>query len=406
MRNTSPPSFQGLPSVATHLPPCVIASDWHTCQQEAEMLKDQLTFLWYHLVEQPLQQPQACVCVLFMLVALNATSNCTWRTNPTAHACWMAGQPLLQAGDVLTMWLCIDCHYAAFLQKPHNVNENPRNKMPGFWLQYRAHLCLLASIVPMIRPQSWHVVEPIDWDPWLYHLYQNLSDLPPLLALAICFYQTRICWWYWKQASMFPFADGNLDFLQRTKQIMSLILWWIAWFFRTDAMNLLSCSTLHNWCDDLGKHAIGTAGAVLTLLIHDLFRKHLPLVQLLQQSWRTKFQQASRLQAYHLPTQNRMWAAYKSWCSMVHEHHAFYVTQQLKMIERCTSHLFHRLSASSALPAFPNATRALQTLAGSKPVCRHDMTCHMPFICSCSMWLWEVMLAFRHCNFCQITTSP
>ena len=71
-------------------------------------------------------------------------------------------------------------------------------------------------------------------------------------------------------------------------------------------MILLSCSTLHNRCDDLGKHAIGTAGAALTLFIHDLFRKHLPLVQLLQQSWRTKFQQASRLQAYHLPTQNRM----------------------------------------------------------------------------------------------------
>ena len=70
-------------------------------------------------------------------------------------------------------------------------------------------------------------------------------------------------------------------------------------------MNLPSCSTLHKWCDDLGKHAIGTAGSVLTLLIHDLFRKHLPLVQLLQQSC-TKFQQASRLQAYHLPAQYRM----------------------------------------------------------------------------------------------------
>ncbi len=48
--------------------------------------------------------------------------------------------------------------------------------------------------------------------------------------------------------------------------------------------------------------------------------------------------------------------------------------QQLKMTERCTSQWFHRLSASSALPAFPNATRALQTLVGFRPESRRDMS--------------------------------
>jgi len=87
-------------------------------------------------------------------------------------------------------------------------------------------------------------------------------------------------------------------------------------------MNLLSCSTLNNWCDDLGKHAIGTAGAVLTLLIHDLFRKHLPLVQLLQQSWHTKLRQAFRLQAYHLPTRCRTSAADESWCYILQSYNS------------------------------------------------------------------------------------
>ena len=38
-------------------------------------------------------------------------------------------------------------------------------------------------------------------------------------------------------------------------------------------MNMLSCGTLHSWCDDLGKHATGTAGCVMTLLTHSLFSK-------------------------------------------------------------------------------------------------------------------------------------
>lgn len=133
-------------------------------------------------------------------------------------------------------------------------------------------------------------------------------------------------------------------------------------------------------------------------------RRHLPLVQRLQQRWCTKVLQPSRLQAFHLPTQYRTWAANESWCSVVQEDHASCVTQQLKMNERCTSHWFHRLSASSALPAFPNATRALQTLFGSRPECRRDMSYAIRY--SSSLWLWQVMSAFRHCNFCDITILP
>ena len=94
-------------------------------------------------------------------------------------------------------------------------------------------------------------------------------------------------------------------------------------------------------------------------------------------------------------------------------YHACYVTQQLKMNAQCTSHWFHRFSASSALPAFPNATRALQTLAGSRPECRRDMphAIDMPSIvlvhCDCNKSYWHLDTAiFAISQHCQTQYCP